>query len=122
MIVDSNVIIHFLRNDVPSQVALAKGFFQKVEDGKQKGEISILVLDEVIWALGQQYKISRSIFLPALAKILAIRGIEVIEIKKELISNIFEKMVANKIDFTDLYLMEIAKEDEIFTFDRDFKK
>ena len=114
MVIDTNVILRFLRNDIPSQTILAKTFFHNVELGKESGEISILVIDETIWGLGQAYKIKRHIFLPQLIKILSYKGISVIEMKKEIVSEILETMVEKNIDFTDLYLKAVAKENKIF--------
>lgn len=122
MIVDSNVIIRLLRNDVPGQTRRAAVFFKKVEKGEEKASISILVLDEIIWGLGQFYEIKREDFLPKIIRILSLKGIEVIELKKDKIVEILMEMIVSKIDFTDLYLMAIAKSDEIFSFDTDFKK
>lgn len=122
MILDSNVIIRFLRNDVAKQTKLASDFINKVDSGEEKGEISILVLDEIIYVLGTYYHIERSDFIPALVKILAIRGIEIIETKKENIIVILNKMIGNKIDFTDYYLAAISKDKGILSFDEDLKK
>ena len=117
MIIDSNVIIHFLRNDVPAQRALTNDFFKKIDEGKEKGEISILVINEVIWALGTQYKIERSDFISKLIRILVTKNIEIIEAKKEMIGEILKKMIGNKIDFTDYYLIAISVDKGIFSFE-----
>ena len=122
MIIDSNIIIHFLRGDVPGQFSRTVEFFHKVENDTGKGEISILVMNEIIWALGSQYKQERSNFIPSLIKILTLKGISIIETKKDLIIEILKKMIGNKIDFTDYYLSSLAPKSQIFSFDEDFKK
>lgn len=122
MIIDSNVIIHFLHGDIPLQLAKAVEFFKKVENEKEEGEISILVINETIWALGSQYELERSDFIPKLQRILSMKGISIIEEKKEKIMDILSKMIGNKIDFTDYYLAAISKDNNIFSFDKDFKK
>jgi len=101
---------------------LAKKFFKKVHDGSEKAEISILVVDEVIYVLNRFYQIERSNFIPELLKIFSMRGISILEINKDIIIEILNKMIGNKIDFTDYYLASLAPKSQIFTFDRDFKK
>lgn len=122
MLIDSNVIIHLFRKDIPHQEKTARDFLKKIEAGVEEGNISILVLDEIIHVLGEFYGIERSEFIPNLIKILTIKNIEVVETKKESIIQILEKMIGNKIDFTDYYLATIAPKGQIFSFDQDFKK
>ena len=122
MILDSNVIIRLLHRSVPSQTKLAEEFFKKIEAGQKTGEISILVIDETIYVLSAYYKIQRSDFIPDLIKILSIKGVSVIEAKKEVIMEILNKMVGNNIDFTDYYLVSLRPKSDILSFDNDLKK
>lgn len=122
MIVDSNIIIHLLRNDIPQQSQKAKDFFKKVEKGEEKAIISILVLDEIIWGLGQFYELKKESFLPQIIKILSLKNVNVLEFKKERIVEILTTVMTSGVDFTDLYLIAIAGEEKIFSFDEGLKR
>lgn len=119
MIVDSNVIIHLLRNDIPEQTSKAADFFKKVENGEEEAKISILVIDEIIWGLGQFYGVKKDHFVPLLIKLLSLRNVNIIELKKEKIIEILIKVMKSSIDFTDLYLLAISGKDKVFSFDKD---
>ncbi|MEK7526131.1 MAG: PIN domain-containing protein [Patescibacteria group bacterium] len=84
--------------------------------------ISILVIDETLWALGKFYGIEEAVFIPELLKILSLRNIRVIEINKSVVIRILEKMLSEKIDFTDLYLLNVSEGNKIVTFDKKLLK
>ena len=121
-IVDSNIFLRFLLRDVEHQYIKAKEFFNQIEKGMFVGEVSILVIDEVIWALGKYYHVERKRFVPEVKKILSLRNIKIIESKKDLIFSILDRLSNSKIDFTDFYLSKIAGDKEILSFDKDFLK
>ena len=122
MVVDSNVIIRFIVEDNRKQFLKASEFILKVESRTEKAELSILVMDEIIFILQNYYHLQRSDFMPKLLQLLSMPNFDVLETKKEIISEILEKMVGNKIDFTDYYLAAIAPKNQIFSFDGDFGK
>lgn len=122
IILDTNVIARYLLADIPDQFEKAKEIFLKIDKGEIRAFISILVIDELIWALENYYSFKRSDYLPSILKILYNKETKIIETKKEAIIEILENMKNNKIDFTDFYLHEIAEGRTIVSFDKDFKK
>lgn len=66
--------------------------------------------------------LKRNVFIPKLIKIFSLEGIKIIEVKKGIILAVLEKMQKQKIDFTGLYLANIASFEQFMSFDQDFKK
>ncbi|MBI2017687.1 PIN domain-containing protein [Candidatus Daviesbacteria bacterium] len=120
--VDSNILIRFITRDVEEQYQKSRSFFESIEEREVNALVSILVVNEVVWILEKFYKIKRKIFLPQLIKLLILKNIKIIEVEKELMAKVLEKMIKRKQDFTDIYLSQIAKKDELFSFDQDFEK
>lgn len=122
IVIDSNIFIRFLVKDIKPQFERARELFDKIEKEENKGLVSILVLNEIVWILENFYELKREIYLPKLLNLLALKQIKVIEIKKDLIIKIFQEMQSQKFDFTDIYLVTIAESKKILSFDKDFKK
>ena len=117
VLLDSNILLRHLLQDIPIQSEEATELINSLEKGEKIGYISILVVNEVIWILKRFYKIERKNYIPQLLKILQINSIKCVEIKKETLSNILERMKKREIDFTDVYLAEIAGNRKIASFD-----
>ena len=122
LILETNIFIRFFIKDVPSQFEKTREIFEKIEKREIKGFVSILVVNEIIWILENFYNLKREIYLPKLLKLLLLDNIKVIEVKKNLLIKVLQQMQKQKIDFTDIYLSQIAGDKKIFTFDKDFKK
>ncbi len=120
--IDTNVVLRYLLGDIKSQYKQAENILKQAEKNEIKVFISILVIDELIWALNRYYQIPKKSFIPALLNILSIKNIQIFEAKKDLIINLLQSMVTREIDFTDLYLSKIATKEQLFSFDKDFKK
>lgn len=122
IILDTNVLVRYLLADIPEQYQQATEIFIKIEKGEIYGLISILVLDELIWVLESYYSFKRKDYIPSILKILYNKEIKIIETKKEVVIQVLEGMKKTNIDFTDIYLAEIAEERPIASFDTDFEK
>lgn len=121
-LIDTNIFLRHLLQDVPDQSQIATNIISEIEDGKMIGLVSILIINELIWILEKYYGLKRNIYIPKLLKLLNLDHLKIIEAKKELIEGILEKMRKKKIDFTDIYLKEVGKENQILSFDKDFAK
>lgn len=122
IIIDTNVFARYFVRDIVSQYEEDKKIFSQIEEGKIKGKVSILVIDELIWVLENYYELSRHIYIPQMAKMFSMRGIQIMETKKSVIMKILEKMQKSSLDFTDLYLSEVANGEKIVSFDRQLTK
>lgn len=122
VVLDSNIFVRYFVEDVPNQLEKVQTILKEVENEKIRGLVSILVINEVIWILEKFYNFKRKNFLPKLLELLALKNLKIIEVKKDLLLKILLDMQTRKIDFTDIYLFQIAKEKDVFTFDKDLKK
>lgn len=122
VVIDTNIIVRYFIKDNPQQFLLAQKLIKDIEQNKVCGLISLLVVHETVWILENYYDLKRNEFTPRVLQLLALRNLKIIEVKKEVVVNVLAKMQLRKIDFTDVYLAEIAKDRRIFSFDKDFKK
>lgn len=120
--IDSNIFIRFLTQDIKELYLRSSKLINELEEKKVTGIVSILVINEVLWILENYYKLKREIFISELIKILSIKSIKILEIRKITLLNILNSMTSTNIDFTDIYLKEIAGKEKIISFDKDFKK
>lgn len=118
---DTNIFLRHLLQDIPGQSEQASAIISNIEEGKITGFLSILVLNELIWILERYYKIDRKIFLNKILSLIHLEYLKIIETKKEIIIKSLNKMKEKKIDFTDVYLSQIALKSEILSFDKDLK-
>lgn len=121
-IVDTNVFLRHLLQDIPDQAKLATEFVRDIEDGKITGLVSILVVNELVWILEKYYLLKRGIYIPKLIMLLQLPHLKIIEAKRETIVDTLQGMRRRKVDFTDVYLSQIAKKRQIVSFDKDIEK
>ena len=122
VIFDTNVILRYLVKDSPTQLVQAQKYIEKIEQGKLKGLISILVVNEAAWVLEKYYDLEKEEYIPLLLKLLALKNFKITEVKKDVIIKALELMLKRNIDFTDAYLLCIKGDKEIFSFDEDLNK
>jgi len=121
ILIDTNILVRFFIGDVKDQTEKARQVFVKIENNKLKGEISLLVINELIWILENYYNLKRDVYLPQVLKLLALKNIKISEVRKSLVIKTLKGMLKHNLDFTDLYLLEIKNDKELFTFDRKLK-
>lgn len=119
---DSNIFIRHLTKEPPQQAIKAKTIIQALETGKIKGYVSLLVVNEILWIMENFYEAPREEFVPELLLILNLRAVKPIEISKKNLTQTLSKFQNSSIDFTDLYLRNIAHPDNdvILSFDEHF--
>ena len=122
VIFDTNVILRYLVKDSPTQLLQAQKYIEEIEQGKLKGLISILVINEAAWVLEKYYDLEKEEYIPLLLKLLALKNFKITEVKKDVIIRALELMLKRNIDFTDAYLLCTKEDKEIFSFDEDLRK
>lgn len=122
ILLDSNIFIRFLIQDVPSHFEKAKEIFEDIEEGRVKGFVSLLVVNEVIWILENFYELKRDLYIPKFLELLSLGNVKIMEAKKEAILTILQEMPKHTIDFTDVYLFKVKGKRSIASFDKDFEK
>lgn len=120
--IDTNVFVRFFIHDIELQFQEARKLFEQIEQNKNVGMVSLLVVNEFIWIMENYYEIPRNTFLPEFIKLLSQKGIRIIEVKKKELFSVFDIMVTEKIDFTDAYLYTMSKGETIVTFDKKLQK
>ncbi len=119
-LLDTNYFLRLLIGDIPSQFRQAKKIFAAIENEKARGEVSILVINELLWILEHFYQQKRAKFLPLLLKLLALKNLKVIEVKKADLVWVLQQMQKRKLDFTDWYLVkqQVKHHWRLATFDK----
>lgn len=122
VLLDSNIFIRFLIADVPPHFKQAKEIFQNIESGQERGLVSLLVVNEVIWILENFYELKRDMYIPKFLELLSLGSVRVLEAKKDTILSVLEEMPQHSFDFTDVYLFAVKDGRDIASFDKDFDK
>lgn len=122
LLLDANIILRFLRNDVPSHFKIAKETISKGQQGKAELYLDELVLAEVIWTSTTFYKETRETISKPLLKLLTQNWI--INPRKELISEALNYYKNSNLSYIDCWLYTLSKEKNFFleTFDQKLKK
>lgn len=120
--IDTNVFVRLLTRDDEKLYVKAKQIYKAFESGESKGVVSLLVVNEVLWVLGNYYELERDVFVDNFSKLLAISSIEIHEIKKDALMKILKYYRDTRFDFTDIYLRYMAKIEDIVSFDKDISR
>ena len=121
-LLDTNVILRYLTNDVPSQAEKVKNYLIKAKNGQISIEATKIVVIEVLFQLKNWYGLNKS---EAADKVLTFFSPEWMELEdKSLIFEALRIYKSKNIDFVDIILyLEAGKLGKsILTFDRDFEK
>ena len=115
---DTNVLLRYLLADEPEQHAAATALIEDRLTPEAPGLIHPVALCEVVWALGQVYKVPKADIIGALRLLLRVRSLRVLDA-----AHVREALVlyeAHGVDFADAYL-QAAYQGEgtgLVTFDR----
>lgn len=124
--IDTNVIIRYLVEEPETIQKKFKGvfsFFQKVEIGKIRIELTELVLFESFFVLTRLYKIPSKEVSKILSKLISFKGINLPN--KKLMRSCLKILQEKSIDLVDAYLIAYSKEKGIkgiYYFDKDLVK
>jgi len=121
-VIDTNIILRYLTNDVPSQAEKVKKCFQEATRGKIQFEILTITVVEIIYQLENWYNLTKE---ETCKKLLALFSPDWMTIKEKGV--IFEALNLYRlknIDYVDLLLFATAKnnKNQLLSFDKDFDK
>lgn len=126
VLLDSNIFLRLLAGDVPRQKNLAEKLFLEIEEGKVKGLVSILVINEVVWVMDNFYELNRGDYLPKLIQLLSLKNIVFLEVRKAELMKVLESLASGPsaaIDFTDFYLtVKANRKITVASFDKHLSK
>lgn len=122
LIVDTNVILRFLTNDIPSQANQVKTWLQKAESGSITLEILPITLIEIVFHLQNWYKLDKPEITHILTTFVQPKWIQVTN--KPALIEALHLLPHHTIDFVDLltYTHAKTKSAKILSFDQDFHK
>lgn len=118
-LIDTNIILRLLIGDIPIQYQQAKKLFKEVETGLSQAYISILVINEFIWIMEHFYEQKRLFYMPVFRQLLSLKQIHTLEIKKTVLLQLLEIFEKENLDFTDQYLLYLAKDKQMSVFSND---
>ncbi|SEQ12878.1 Predicted nucleic-acid-binding protein, contains PIN domain [Devosia sp. YR412] len=120
--VDTNVLLRLFIQDDPNQNALVTEFFANRSTG-DPAHISLVVIVELVWALGQAYKYGRDRISLVLERMLDTADI-VVE-AHDVVREALPHYANSKVDLADLLIAEINRRSgctTTVTFDKDAAK
>jgi|SRR5579884_763590 len=120
---DTNILLHHLLQDEPSQSPRATAYLARVERGEIEVHTADTVIFETVFTLERTYKRPKVQIRDALLPLLELPGISLPG--KRRLRRVFELYVERNIPFADAYhavLMEHLDVREIATFDTDFDR
>lgn len=122
LILDTNSLLRFLLDDVPSQTKLVKEKIRLAKQGELKLVVHTLVIFEIIYALTKVYGFSKEKVINVLKKLIAFKYLDIPE--REIISNALEVYLIKNLSFVDCFLHKLSHKfnAELFTFDRNLEK
>ena len=123
-LIDTNVILRFLRRDQPVMAAAAEALFARAERGEVRLVLDSLILAEVVFVLQSYYKVGRETIADALLDMIN-SGVGVETDRPALLNNALERYRRHpQVDFGDAMLGALAAEQNIpvASFDRDLDR
>lgn len=122
--IDANILLRYLRNDIPDQSRRSRRLLEQVEQGNLKVVLLPQVLFEVVFTLNWTYKVPRADIRDTLRDILALPGIRLPN--KTLYYAALDLFVQYNVPFVDAYIaayMQSKGDREIYSWDAtDFDK
>lgn len=122
-LLDTNVLIRFLTHDKDKKFKKLYNFFERLELGKMRVELKLIVLFQVIFVLQSYYKVPRAQIAAGLADLLKYKGINIKE--KKIVQRALELWSEENVEIVDCYLVACIEKDAqniLYSYDRDFDK
>ena len=116
---DTNLLLRYLTNDVPSQADAVESLIRQAGTGGITLVTTVLTIAEIVWTLESYYELDR---IDIQAKVLAILntpGLEVAD--RDLIVQASLEYVEKNVDFIDAYhamWLDLHGMTTVYTFDR----
>lgn len=108
VLLDTNIILRFLRGDNEVQYTEARRLFEQATAGKIRLLLPSLVVAEVVWTLEGFYHTSRRYIAEVLEALFATPNVILFE--PRVIPRATELFAAHAVDFVDAYLVSLAEE------------
>jgi predicted nucleic-acid-binding protein len=118
---DTSLFIRFFTKDLTVQYEQCEAIFRAIQAGKFKPYISNIVLAEIVFVLTRTYRFSKPTVINAIASVLNIRNLTLIEITDSHKAITLFKQLSIK--YQDcLIASQLPKGVALVSYDRDFAK
>ena len=119
-LLDTNVLLRFLRGDDAQHSPAAQALFADACDGKCVLILTEVAVAEAVWVLDSFYRTGREQTTEALRKVILSAGIRCV--KRDEMLDALERFASTKCDFLYCYLAALAAAsgDHVATFDKEF--
>ena len=121
-LLDTNVLLRFLRGDDARHSPAARTLFSDACDGKCVLILTEVAVAEAVWVLDSFYQTSREQIAEGLSKVILSAGVRCV--KQNEMLDALQRFASTKCDFLDCYLAALAAAsgDHVATFDKDFER
>ena len=121
-LLDTNVLLRFLRGDDARQSSAARTLFSEACDGKCVLILTEVAVAEAVWVLASFYQTGREQIAEGLSKVILSAGVRCV--KQNEMLDALQRFASTKCDFLDCYLAALAAAsgDHVATFDKDFER
>ena len=121
-LLDTNVLIRFLRGDHEKHSPAAQALFSEACDGGCALILTEVAVAEAVWVLDSVYEVRRKQIAEGLRKVILSAGVRCV--KRDEMLDSLERYASTKCDFLDCYLgaLAAASGDHVATFDKDFDR
>ena len=121
-LLDTNVLLRFLRSDDARHSPAARGLFSDACDGKCVLILTEVAVAEAVWVLDSFYQTGREHIAEALRKVIISAGVRCA--KQDEMLDALQRFASTKCDFPACYLAALATAsgDHVATFDKDFER
>lgn len=123
IVLDTNVLVSFLTDRDPEQQARAAALFEDAAAGEVEIVLHQMVITEVVYVLGNLYKVDALQIAQVLDDLLSLTGVRPVD--EVVWTRVFELWPDQVGDFADAVLAAVTLEgryDAVATFDRGFAK
>ena len=119
-LLDTNVLLRFLRGDDAQHSPSARALFSDACDGKCVLILTEVAVAEAVWVLDSSYRTGREHIAEGLSKVILSAGVRCV--KQDEMLDALKRFASTKCDFLDCYLAALAAAsgDHVATFDKDF--
>lgn len=121
-LIDTNVLLRFLRLDDPHSTPKAMALFRRAQAGQIMLFVDAVIIAEAVWVLQKAFKTSRVLIAEKLIELLGQRWIVCED--KTVISDALDRYYRSSIDYIDCWLLARSASDglPLETFDKRLKK
>lgn len=121
-LLDTNVLLRFLRLDDAEQSPRALALMKRLESGSEEAVLEDAVLAETVWMLEKGFRIPRPEIALHMGRLIACRGLQCRA--KRVVLDAMTRFAATRCDIVDCLLAARAnsRKAKVYTFDADFRK